>query len=101
LAYLDLKSNKRPAYRLPKGDVVSEPIFIPRTSDAQEEYGYLLAAIYCGAERRIYLAPLDPVSSDTGPITHAQLSHRVVLAFIAILRPDAGNFAGARPVLCH
>ena len=39
LAHLDLKTNKRTAYQFPKGDVVSEPIFIPRTSDALEGDG--------------------------------------------------------------
>jgi carotenoid cleavage dioxygenase-like enzyme len=48
LAHLDLKTNKRTAYKLPNGDAVSEPIFIPRDVDAREEDGYLPATIYRG-----------------------------------------------------
>src|SRR6516162_4446322 len=39
LAHLDLKTNKRTAYQLPKGDAVSEPIFIPRNANAREGDG--------------------------------------------------------------
>ena len=66
LAHLDLKANKRTAFQLPKGDVVSEPIFIPRNTYAREGDGYLLATIYRGAEKRSDLAIFDTVSLETG-----------------------------------
>ena len=91
LAHMDLKTNKRSAYQLPKGDVVSEPIFIPRKTDAREGDGYLLATIYRGAERRSDLAVFDTVSLETGPIALAELSHRVPFGFHGNWRPDVGN----------
>ena len=91
LAHLDLKTNKRTAYQLPKGDVVSEPIFIPRNTDAREADGYLLATIYRGAEKRSDLAVFDTVSLEAGPIAFAELSHRVPFGFHGNWRPDVGN----------
>jgi carotenoid cleavage dioxygenase-like enzyme len=91
LAHLDLKTNKRTAYKLPNGDAISEPIFIPRDADAREGDGYLLATIYRGAERRSDLAVFDTVSLETGPIALAELSHRVPFGFHSNWRPDVGN----------
>jgi carotenoid cleavage dioxygenase-like enzyme len=91
LAHLDLKTNKRTAFQLPKGDVVSEPIFIPRNTDTREGDGYLLATIYREAEKRSDLAVFDTVSLETGPIALAELSHRVPFGFHGNWRPDVGN----------
>jgi carotenoid cleavage dioxygenase-like enzyme len=87
LAHMDLRTNKRTAYQLPKGDVVSEPIFIPRNTDAREADGYLLATIYRGAEKRSDLAVFDTVSLEAGPIALAELSHRVPFGFHGNWRP--------------
>lgn len=92
MAQLDFKTNKRTAYQLPKGDVVSEPIFIPRDGDALEGDGYLLATIYRGAEKRSDLAVFDTVSLETGPIALAELSHRVPFGFHGNWRSDVGNW---------
>jgi carotenoid cleavage dioxygenase-like enzyme len=91
LAHMDLKTNKRTVYQFPKGDVVSEPIFIPRNTDAREGDGYLLATIYRGAEKRSDLAVFDTVSLETGPIALAELSHRVPFGFHGNWRADVGN----------
>jgi carotenoid cleavage dioxygenase len=89
LARFDLKSNKRSAYRLPLGDVVSEPIFVPRADDAAEGDGYLLATVYRGAENRSDLAVFDAATLEHGPIAVAELSHRVPFGFHGNWRPAA------------
>jgi carotenoid cleavage dioxygenase len=81
IAHLDLATGKRAAYRLPKGDVVSEPVFVPRHDKAPEGDGYLLATVYRGAEKRSDLVVLDAAALDQGPIATAELSHRVPFGF--------------------
>ncbi|HEX4112160.1 MAG TPA: carotenoid oxygenase family protein [Stellaceae bacterium] len=81
LAHLDLETGTRTAYQLPKGDFVSEPVFVPRGSMAREGDGYVLATVYRGAEKRSDLIVLDATALDRGPIATAELSHRVPFGF--------------------
>jgi carotenoid cleavage dioxygenase-like enzyme len=74
---------------LPPGDVVSEPIFVPRAGDAAEGDGYLLATVYRGAENRSDLAVFDAATLERGPIAVAELSHRVPFGFHGNWRPAA------------
>ena len=87
LAHVDLNKNKRSAYRLPAGDVVSEPIFVPRSGGAAEGDGYLLATVFRGAENRSDLAVFDAAALEQGPIAIAELSHRVPFGFHGNWRP--------------
>jgi carotenoid cleavage dioxygenase len=87
LAHLDLATGKRVAYRLPKGDIVSEPVFVPRAAGAPEGDGYLLATIYRGASMRSDLAVFEAASLDKGPIAVAELGHRVPYGFHGNWRP--------------
>jgi carotenoid cleavage dioxygenase len=89
LAHVDLKTNKRSAYRLPAGDVLSEPIFVPRNGAATEGDGYLLATVFRGAENRSDLAVFDTAGLAKGPIAIAELSHRVPSGFHGNWRPAA------------
>lgn len=81
LAHINLKTNTRATYRLPPGDAVSEPIFVPRNADAPECDGYLLATIYRGAEHRSDLAVFDATALEKGPLAIAELTHRVPFGF--------------------
>jgi carotenoid cleavage dioxygenase len=87
LAHIDVKANKRSAYRLPQGDGVSEPIFVPRGPGAAEGDGYLLATIFRGAENRSDLAVFDTAGLEHGPVAVAELSHRVPFGFHGNWRP--------------
>jgi carotenoid cleavage dioxygenase len=89
LAHVDLKKNKRSAYQLPSGDVLSEPIFVPRSGGAAEGDGYLLATVFRGAENRSDLAVFDAAALEQGPIAIAELSHRVPFGFHGNWRPAA------------
>jgi carotenoid cleavage dioxygenase len=89
LAHRDLKTNQRSAYQLPKGDVASEPIFVPRSGASPEGDGYLLATIYRGAANRSDLAVFDAAMLEQGPIVTAELSHRVPFGFHGNWKPAA------------
>jgi carotenoid cleavage dioxygenase-like enzyme len=71
----------RRAYFLPKGDATSEPVFVPRHSEAMEGDGWLLAVIWRGAENRSDLAIFNATEIEGGPIAHVELSHRVPFGF--------------------
>jgi carotenoid cleavage dioxygenase len=89
LAHIDFGNKKRSGYRLPAGDAISEPIFVPRSAAAAEGDGYLLATIYRGAENRSDLAVFDAATLEQGPIAVAELSHRVPFGFHGNWRPTA------------
>jgi carotenoid cleavage dioxygenase-like enzyme len=89
LAHIDLKTGKRSVYQLPAGDVVSEPIFVPRGEGAAEGDGYLLATLYRGAEHRSDLAVFDAKDLEPGPLAVAELSTRVPFGFHGNWRPAA------------
>jgi carotenoid cleavage dioxygenase len=88
LARIDLKTTTRSTYRLPQGDAVSEPVFVPRGAASSEDDGYLMATIYRGAEKRSDLAIFDAAALEQGPIALAELSHRVPFGFHGAWRPD-------------
>ena len=81
LASYDFKTGKRATYGIPKGDLFSEPVFVPRGAHASEGNGYLLATIYRATEKRSDLAIFDAMALADGPIALAELSHRVTLGF--------------------
>ena len=55
----DLETGQERSHVLPLGQAVSEPIFVPRTSDAREDEGWLLAVAYDPGEHRSRLLVLD------------------------------------------
>jgi carotenoid cleavage dioxygenase-like enzyme len=81
LAHVDHATGKRTTYQLPKGDVTSEPVFVPRRAKAPEGDGYLLATVWRAAEKRSDLVVLDATALDKGPVAVAELSHRVPFGF--------------------
>jgi carotenoid cleavage dioxygenase len=81
LAHNDFKTGKVATYNIPTGDAFSEPVFVPRSADAPEGDGYLLATIYRRAENRSDLAIFNCATLADGPIALAELSHRVTLGF--------------------
>jgi len=88
LAHIDLKTGKRTLYNLPDGDAPGEPVFIPRTQDAAEGDGWLIALIYRAAEDRSELAVFDAQNIAAGPIGAAKAPRRVPFGF-------HGNWRGA------
>jgi carotenoid cleavage dioxygenase len=81
LAHVDHKTGKRLTYRLPSADAALEPVFVPRSADADEGDGWLLTVIYRGEERVSELAVFEAADVAAGPIARAHLSHRVPFGF--------------------
>ena len=77
----DFSLARRDQYLLPKGDVTGEPVFVPRTREAEEGDGYLLSIVYRAAENRSDLIVLDASNVADGPIACAELPHRVPYGF--------------------
>lgn len=88
LTYVDLETGKRETLRLPEGDVPGEPIFVPRSPDAAEGDGWLIALVYRAAQDRSELIVLDAMDITAGPVAVAKVPRRVPFGF-------HGNWVGA------
>ncbi len=87
IAHIDLKTGERIVDELAPGDVPGEPIFVPKSANAPEGDGWLLALIYRGAEDRSDLAVYDAGAVGKGPIGIAELPRRVPYGFHGNWRP--------------
>lgn len=88
IAHIDLKTGVRQTHAMPSGDVVSEPVFVPRSGDADEGDGWVLATAYRGEEDRSDLVVFDAQAIAAGPIATAKLPRRLPFGF-------HGNWVGA------
>ncbi|HEY5829957.1 MAG: carotenoid oxygenase family protein [Hyphomicrobiaceae bacterium] len=77
IAHVDNTTGRRKLYELPKGDAISEPVFVSRTADAPEGDGWLLATVWRAAENRSDLVVLDATEVERGPVATVQLASRV------------------------
>ena len=64
-----------------EGCLVGEPIFVPRSAEAEEGDGYLLSIVFVGPENRSDLVLFDATSVDAGPRARARLDLRVPNGF--------------------
>lgn len=81
LACFDFATSQRKIYTLPAGDVVSEPVFVPRSTKAGEGDGWLLAVAWREQENRSDLLILDAMNVSAGPLAIARLPHRIPFGF--------------------
>ena len=88
LAHLDLLTGKRAVLEFAAGDGVGEPIFVPRSEDAAEGDGWLVALVYRAAENRSDFIVLDALDIEAGPVATAKLPRRAPFGF-------HGNWRGA------
>ena len=87
IAHVDTLTRTTTLWRPPAGDYSGEAVFVPRSDDAPEGDGWLLAVVYRGAERRSDLVVLDALDVARGPIAQVHLSHRVPAGFHGSWRP--------------
>jgi carotenoid cleavage dioxygenase-like enzyme len=87
IAHIDFKTGKRVVHELPPGDVPGEPIFVPRSADAPEGDGWLVALVYRGAEDRSDFVVYDAGDVAKGPVGIAELPRRVPFGFHGNWRP--------------
>ena len=81
LACFDFKTNERHLYTLPEGDVISEPVFVPRSLQATEGDGWLLAVAWREKTQLSDLLMFDAMHIESGPIAIAHLPCRVPFGF--------------------
>ena len=81
IAHIDHASGRRVQYTLPAGDAASEPVFVPRSSDAAEGDGWLLSVVYRGGEDSSDLIVFDAADVPAGPIASARAPRRVPFGF--------------------
>jgi carotenoid cleavage dioxygenase len=79
--HYDLETGQKRLHTLPTGDSVGEPIFVPRSPDAAEGDGFLLALVHRGAENRSDLLILDAQNVDAAALATVKLPHRVPYGF--------------------
>lgn len=91
VARFDFNTGERCMYTVPSGDVVSEPVFVPRVTEAEEGDGWLLTVAWREQEKRSDLLVLDATDLAAGPIAIARLPHRVPFGFHGNWRADLFN----------
>ena len=81
IAHVDLKTGRRTVLEYDAGDAPGEPVFVPRSADAEEGDGYVLSVVYRGADDRSELQVFDAQDIAAGPIARARVPHRVPFGF--------------------
>ena len=69
------------AHPLGHDSYVGEPLFVPRSPDAAEDDGWLLAVVYSAADHRSRLVVLDARDLNAPPVATAHLDHHLPLGF--------------------
>ena len=86
IVHIDHDSGAKRVHSLQGSDRVSEPVFVPRSEDAPEGDGYLLATVFRGESNRSDLIMLDTDDISKEPLAVAELQHRVPHGFHGIWR---------------
>ena len=86
LVKYDREGGPSQTHRLPEGWHAGEPVFVPRTPDAEEDDGFVLAVVYDGVEDTSELRILDARNFAAEPLARLRLRDRVPGGF-------HGNFA--------
>ena len=83
----DVKSGERVMHQTGAGSVVGEPVFIPRSADAQEGDGFVLDLVYRDQEKRSDLIVLDAQNMAGEPLATLHLPVRVPAGFHGSWKP--------------
>ena len=86
---VDHTTGKFEIYDVGAGCATNEPIFVPRSPDAAEGEGYVLANIYDEGRKASHLVILDAQNLADGPLATAYLDHRVPFGFHGNWKPAA------------
>jgi carotenoid cleavage dioxygenase len=77
----DHETGKLEVFDVGAGCATNEPIFVPRSDDAPEGDGFLLANVYSAERKASHLVILDAQNVTDGPLATAYLDHRVPFGF--------------------
>ena len=81
LAHVDLQSGKRTMCQFAAGDSPGEPVFVPRSADAAEGDGWVVALVYRGETDSSDFVVFDAQHLAAGPIATASMPRRVPYGF--------------------
>jgi carotenoid cleavage dioxygenase-like enzyme len=81
VSHIDLASGRRTDHVYDAGDSPGEPVFVPRSADAPEGDGWLVAVVYRGESDRSDFVVYDAQAVAAGPIATARLPRRVPFGF--------------------
>jgi carotenoid cleavage dioxygenase len=81
VAHIDVGAGRRAVHELGPGDATGEPVFVPRSPEAAEGDGWVVALIYRAAEDRSEFCVFDALDITAGPIARARLPRRVPFGF--------------------
>jgi carotenoid cleavage dioxygenase len=87
LAHVDFATGKKRVHLFDEGDVPSEAVFVPRSANAAEGDGWLLATVYRGATNTSDMVVLDATDIEAGPVATVHVPRRIPFGF-------HGNWAG-------
>jgi carotenoid cleavage dioxygenase len=87
ISHIDHKTGKRVDYNFADGDAPGEPVFVPRSADAAEGDGWLVATLYRGSEDKSDFVVFDATDIFKGPIGAAHLPRRIPFGFHGNWRP--------------
>jgi carotenoid cleavage dioxygenase len=91
VVHYDLRSGARREHRLRPGSTAGEPVFVPRSSAAEEGDGFVLVLVHRADENRSDLLVLDARRVEAEPLATVELPHRVPHGFHGIWVPrEAG-----------
>jgi all-trans-8'-apo-beta-carotenal 15,15'-oxygenase len=77
----DNHTGLRTEHHFEAGDIVGEPIFVPRSATAAEDDGWLLTVVYLAAEHRSALVVLDAQHIQAAPLATARLDQHFYPGF--------------------
>ncbi len=81
IAHMDLATGQRQVCSFGPGDMVSEPVFTPRSASAAEGEGWLTAVVWRAADNVSDLVVMDAMNVDRGPVGMARVPRRVPFGF--------------------
>jgi all-trans-8'-apo-beta-carotenal 15,15'-oxygenase len=81
IVHVDFESGAEDLYPFPEGEFTSEVLFAPRSPDAEEGEGYLLAIVYRASSHTSHLAVFDAQRVGDGPIGRAHFDHHIPAGF--------------------
>jgi carotenoid cleavage dioxygenase len=87
IARVDHNTGNVDCFEMGEEMVSGEAIFVPKSDDAPEGVGYLLANVYDQTVDKSHLVILDAENPSSGPLAKAYLDHRVPFGFHGNWRP--------------
>jgi len=78
---VDHDTGRTEIYDVGEACATNEPVFVPKSEDAAEGEGFLLANVYDDNRKATHLVILDAQNVSAGPLAKAYLDHRVPFGF--------------------